>query len=335
MSAKNQPTLSFLKQQLTPWFQAQGRNHLPWRQPGLTPYHVWVSEIMLQQTQVSRVIPYFERFVERFPTIEALATASWEEFLPYYQGLGYYRRGQNMLKAAKMVVDQYQGQFPRTKEELKKLPGVGEYTASAILSFGYGEQHLALDTNLQRVFGRYLQGDKKAALDIADIERKLGTDTDYQFLNAALMDFANIVCTNRSPKCLSCPLLPECMYGQTAGVLEESTQVQKSDFPTKEAQTVLVLHENHQRYFSAEAERYRPFILPAPLNTRARLKSYFQREYGLELSIRPPYLQAYVNGVPTLFTRAQILLGEHTFSSYDKETVQAWLNEVENDRIRD
>lgn len=143
------------------WRKA-GREHLPWRRHSITAYEVWVSEIMLQQTQVSRVIGYYEKFLRRFPTVRDLAKASWEEFLPYYAGLGYYRRGQNMLLAAKKIVEEYGGEFPRDKQSLMKLPGVGDYTASAIMSFVYGEDHLAWDTNLNRVIGRFFFGNKDA-----------------------------------------------------------------------------------------------------------------------------------------------------------------------------
>lgn len=240
-----------------------------------------------------------------------------------------------MLKTARIVVDQYGGEFPPSKDSLKKLPGIGEYTARAILSFGFGAPHLAMDTNLQRVLGRYLAGEKKALIDVEAVEQELGSQADYSRLNAAFMDFANLVCTNRSPHCEICPLQSECRYAQTGGQLEVVERRQSRVFPVERAQTLLILHENHQRYFSAAGEVYQPFILPAPLNTRARLKSYFRREYGVELSIRPPYRQAYLDGVPTLFTRAQILLGDHSWLTYDKGAVQSWLKEAENDRIRD
>lgn len=287
---------------------------------------------MLQQTQVNRVIPYYTRFLERFPTVKHLAQTSWEDFLPYYQGLGYYNRGRNMLKTAQAVVEQYDSQFPKDKDSLKKLPGIGEYTANAILSFGFGEPHLAFDTNHQRVWGRYLHGDKKADVDPLEIESQLPKDTDFCQLNAAIMDFANLVYTNRKPDIENSPLQPYCVFCQTQGALEAKTTQKKSNFPQAEAQTFLFLHENHKKYFSPK-KTFEPFILPAPLNTRARIKAYFERQFGLKLSIRPPYKKAYVNEVPTLFTRAQILLGEYNFHTFEPDEVQSWLKNQDNDTI--
>ncbi|MCD8526721.1 hypothetical protein LRY65_00720 [Candidatus Woesebacteria bacterium] len=322
----------FVDQILT-WHQHNGRHNLPWRKPNITPYEVWVSEVMLQQTQVNRVIPYYTNFLERFPTVKHLAEATWEEFLPYYQGLGYYNRGRNMLKTAQIVVNEFGGEFPTNKTALKKLPGIGEYTATAILSFGLQEPHLAFDTNHQRVWGRYLHGDKKAELDPLEIESNLPPNTDFKKLNAAIMDFANLVYTNRNPDIENSPLQPYCVFCQTGGRLESTSTSKKSDFPTSEAQTFLILHEQHKKYFSTQKRTYAPFILPAPLNTRARIQSYFEREHGLQLSVRPPYKKAYVDGVPTLFTRAQILLGEHEFSEFPKKEVTAWLKTVEDGTI--
>lgn len=288
---------------------------------------------MLQQTQVSRVIPYYTRFLERFPTVKQLARISWEDFLPYYQGLGYYNRGRNMLKTAQEIVKKYDGKFPQNKDLLKKLPGIGEYTANAILSFGFGQPHLAFDTNHQRVWGRYLQGDKHATLNPLEIESHLPADTDFRRLNAAIMDFANLVYTNRNPDIANSPLQPHCVFCQTHGALEASTSNKKSSFPSKEAQTFLFLHSNHKDYFSSQKHSYSPFTLPAPLNTRHRIKEYFERQYGLKLSIRPPYKKAFVHDTPTLFTRAQILLGEHDFTSFSSADVTAWLKKQENDTI--
>src|SRR3989344_8172097 len=155
----------FFEEKLEDFFQKTGREHLPWRKKKITAYEVWVSEIMLQQTQVSRVIGYYTRFLKRFPNIGSLAKASWAAFLPYYDGLGYYDRGRNMLKAAKEVVEKHHGRFPRDAEALRRLPGIGPYTAAAIMSFAYGDEHLAWDTNLKRVIGRVFYGGRQLISD--------------------------------------------------------------------------------------------------------------------------------------------------------------------------
>lgn len=283
---------------------------------------------MLQQTQVSRVIPYFERMIAKYPTVQDLAATTWDEFLPYYQGLGYYSRGRNMLKAAQTVMEQFDGEFPQSIEELRKLPGVGPYTAAAILSFGYGKPHLAFDTNHQRVWGRVLHGNKKAPVNVTEIEANIPRNTPFQDLNAALMDFANTVCLSKSPQCEICPLAQHCRYFQTSGSLEPTTSRKKSTFLSAQAQTVLVLHRQHKEYFSMNEEisAYQPFILPAPVNTRERIKEYFARKYGLNIAVRPAHWKGSWQDQPTQVINAQILLGDHVFTSHSPAAFEMWWN---------
>jgi len=207
---KNQfEKLGWFEEILHDFFVRAGREHLPWRKRGITAYEVWVSEIMLQQTQVSRVIGYYERFLGRFPTVRDLAKASWEDFLPYYTGLGYYARGRNMLKAAHVVVEEYAGTFPKDVKELKTLPGVGPYTAAAIASFAYRKNTIAWDTNLRRVVGRFFFGSKRADIPFAEFEENFRLPAKE--LNGALMDFGSAICAGR-PKCGACPLSTRCKY---------------------------------------------------------------------------------------------------------------------------
>ena len=237
------------------FYRKAGREVLPWRKEGISAYEVWVSEVMLQQTQVSRVIGYYETFLKRFPTVVDLSQTSWAQFLPYYAGLGYYRRGRNMLLTAQKVASEFGGEFPKDKKLLMKLPGVGDYTASAILSFAYGENYLAWDTNLKRVIGRFFFGSKDGAghseqseesrkkrgcrvkdgiLRYAQDDRKktqedgmqVRDDTALEFqthakeLNAALMDFGSAICLGR-PKCNVCPLSQHCVYRAEEGLREK------------------------------------------------------------------------------------------------------------------
>ncbi|OGY79382.1 MAG: hypothetical protein A3B74_00895 [Candidatus Kerfeldbacteria bacterium RIFCSPHIGHO2_02_FULL_42_14] len=328
------------EQTLLDFYKLHGRRNLPWRKSSISPYEVWVSEIMLQQTQVSRVIVYYERFLKRFPTIFHLARASWEKFLPYYAGLGYYRRGRNMLATARIIVNDFGGEFPREKKLLCKLPGIGEYTAAAILSFAFGEQYLAFDTNLQKVFGRYFFGNRHAVFNRTLLDKALRADR--HILNAAIMDFANSVCLN-APRCPECPLVRQCRYAQeqgkrertrsretleTRGVSAISTQNSRrrhrsavhsaTKFPMKQAQVFLWLHREHKEYYSLNPDTFEVFVLPAPLNTREKIKAYFRKEYNLEISVRPPHQKIYVGGKPTLVVNAQILFGEHEFAVYSK-----------------
>lgn len=323
MSGEKQINWMSLTSSLLEWYHSNGRETLPWRQTGLTPYHIWVSEVMLQQTQVNRVISYYENFIRRFPTVQHLAASTWEEFLPFYQGLGYYARGRNMLKAAQEIVEKHNGIFPTTIQELRSLPGVGPYTAAAILSFGSGYPHLAYDTNHQRVWGRVLHGNKKEIVTAPEIETALPKNTPYKDLNAAVMDLAAMVCLNRAPLCNACPLKHSCVYFAESGASEPVAVKEKSTFPTKEAQTILFLHENHKTYFSASKKSFEPFFLPQPILTRAQIKSYFARTHNLNLSVRPPQWRGLWKGKPVQIVFAQILDGQHGFDQYSEEIWQA------------
>lgn len=325
-----QKVVSFEKEILL-WYAKNGRKHLPWRKNNISPYEVWISEVMLQQTQVSRVIDYYNRFLERFPTVFDLAKATWEEFYPYYAGLGYYNRGRNMLKTARIVVEKFRGIFPEEKEHLLKLPGVGDYTASAILSFGYNKNEIAFDTNVKKVFGRVFLGSKNASLKY--IKEKIYEITEQQNskrdLNAALMDFSNTICL-KIPRCGECPLQNWCEYYKTDGMGEEKKPAQgwsdlggkkqkTNRFDSQNAKVILYLHKDHKEYFSLNKAKYSPFILSKKYNTRETIKKYFLEKYNLHLSVRPPHERLYKNGVPYIKVNAQILVGQNSFYSFSKK----------------
>ena len=314
--------VQFFESKLVDFFQKSGRVELPWRKKGINAYEVWVSEIMLQQTQVSRVIGYYERFLKKFPTVEKLAKTTWEEFLPYYQGLGYYARGRNMLETAKVIVSQHKGIFPKNATELRLLPGIGEYTAGAILSFAYGQDVLAWDTNLKRVIGRFFYGDKKAEIGMQFFETHL--KTKRRALNAALMDFGSSICTGR-PKCNTCPLASRCVYLAEKGKQEIQTKKAKQAFALSEAEYALViLHEKHKNYFSAQTKNYQPFALPRGYVTRGAIKDWFLKEYGLVLAVRPPHARKLLGKKRMLLVNAQILTGKHTFPVFSKQAVKEY-----------
>jgi A/G-specific adenine glycosylase len=201
---------------LADWFNRQKRV-LPWRdQP--TPYRVWVSEIMLQQTQVVAVIPYFEKFIARFPTVEVLAEALVEEVLLFWAGLGYYSRARNLHRSAQLIA-QNQG-FPKTREEWLKMPGVGHYTAGAILSIALHQPEPILDGNIERVLSRLRRvnrelGDARFKLRLWRISEIFVRQAhlhgiDPSVLNQSLMELGATICTPRSPKCSECALKPVC-----------------------------------------------------------------------------------------------------------------------------
>lgn len=306
---------------------------MPWRKKRITAYEVWVSEIMLQQTQVNRVIEYYTKFLKRFPTVESLAKASWEDFLPYYQGLGYYARGRNMLLAAQIVVKDYGGKFPRELGALEKLPGIGPYTARAIASFAYGENYLAWDTNLRRVVGRYFLGGKGLLTKDKEglFEKKFAKDAVW--MNGALMDFGSAICVAR-PKCEACMFRSQCTYyrekgkrelvsGQQAIVSKEQKRGEKKQ-DWKNAEVYVFLHEKHRAYYSSSKKMYRPFILSSGYNTRSGIKKYFLGKYGLTLSVRPPQRKVVIQEKAILLVNAQILLGDPRFVVFSKNDVERY-----------
>lgn len=310
--------ITFFEKRLSDFFRKASREHLPWRRKGIGAYEIWVSEIMLQQTQVSRVIPYYGRFLSRFPNVESLARVSWEEFLQYYQGLGYYARGRNMLRAAQMIVSEHGGRFPSNVAELERLPGVGPYTAAAIASFAYGKDTIAWDTNLRRVVGRFFFGSRQADIPKEELGGRFSLKA--KVLNAAMMDFGSAICTAR-PKCGACPLSSRCAYFSEDGKQEIKSRKQKTGSGWenwKDAQIFVTLHENHKKYYSPYKTKFSPFIVPASYNTRAGIKDWFRRKYGLELSVRPPHQKELVGEKPTIFVNAQILSGRPKFTVFRK-----------------
>ncbi len=211
---ENQENLEKLTALLLLWYDAHGRK-LPWRETG-TPYRTWVSEIMLQQTRVAAVIPYFERFMAELPTVEALANIPEERLFKLWEGLGYYSRARNLQKAAKIIVGQYGGELPRSAAELQKLPGIGAYTAAAIASINFGEPVAAVDGNLLRVAAR-VSGCGEDIMDAKvrrDFQRRLDAVIDRTrpgAYNQAMMDLGATVCLpNGAPLCAQCPARSFC-----------------------------------------------------------------------------------------------------------------------------
>ena len=187
---------------------------LPWRK-NHDPYRIWVSEIMLQQTRVDTVIPYFNSFLSKFPTIKHLAEAQEEEVLKSWEGLGYYSRARNLQAGAKMVMEQHNGQMPTTKEEVAALKGVGPYTCGAIMSIAYNEPIPAVDGNVMRVISRFfaLDDDIAKASTRVKLEKLVETmipQDQARYFNQALMELGALICTPKSPNCLICPVMDNC-----------------------------------------------------------------------------------------------------------------------------
>lgn len=297
-------------QTLAEWY-GQHRRQLPFRDSA-DPYKIWVSEVLLQQTQVSRGVKYYERFITRFPTVSDLAAASWEEFLTYFEGLGYYSRGRNMLKTARIITGQYGGRFPDTGEALRALPGIGGYTADAILSFAFGKPTVPLDTNLKRVLGRVFLGtsslDEKAgeAQDLLGALTRGYQATSSATINQAMMDFGSAVCFATKPLCMFCPLRQHCAYFQRELPYNVSKRRAAPKDYTAKCPMAVIIHDRTVLLFGET-------LLGGLLDRRSErdfLKDLAKQRLGLDLSVRPAYKAWVENGIKYSLHRCLILRGE-------------------------
>ncbi|HKF26264.1 MAG TPA: A/G-specific adenine glycosylase, partial [Candidatus Acidoferrum sp.] len=203
---------------------------LPWRR-SRDPYRVWISEIMLQQTRVAAVIPYYERFLERFPSVHALAVAQEEEVLRFWSGLGYYSRARNLREAAQQIVAKHGGEFPRAQADVLDLSGIGEYSAAAILSIAFGQELAVLDGNVARVIARLdaIRGDLRAPVRWRALRKRaeeLLAGKAAGDWNQAVMELGATLCTPRSPRCLLCPVARFC-ESQKLGIADELPEKRK------------------------------------------------------------------------------------------------------------
>jgi A/G-specific adenine glycosylase len=226
---RNKRQLGKFRKQLLGWFR-QFRRDLPWRRTR-DPYRIWLSEIMLQQTRVAAVIPYYERFVNRFPDVHVLAEAPEEEVLRLWSGLGYYSRARNLQKAAKQIVTKHAGQFPTRVDDALALQGIGNYTAAAILSIAFGEKLAVLDGNVARVLARLgaIRGDLRESRRWQDLQKSADKHLDLQSpgdWNQAMMELGATLCTPKSPQCLICPVAQFC-EGRRLGIAESLPEKRK------------------------------------------------------------------------------------------------------------
>lgn len=230
------------------WYDTYGRKELPWQQ-NKTAYSVWLSEIMLQQTQVATVIPYYQRFLERFPTVIDLANAEQDEVLHLWTGLGYYARARNLHKAAKIVATEYGGEFPTDIEEMNALPGIGRSTAAAVLSSVYKQPHAILDGNVKRTLARSFAvegwpGQKKVENQLWEHAESNTPKQDVDKYNQAMMDMGAMVCTRSKPKCTLCPIESMCEANKLDRQLDFPGKKPKKEKPVKETWFVILYHDN-------------------------------------------------------------------------------------------
>ncbi|MEN8215925.1 MAG: A/G-specific adenine glycosylase [Pseudomonadota bacterium] len=240
------PTNTF-NQRLLTWFDKYGRTDLPW-QIKPTAYRVWVSEIMLQQTQVNTVIPYFQRFMQRFPKVQTLATATLDEILHHWTGLGYYARARNLHRAAQQICSEYAGKLPTNLEALMHLPGIGRSTAGAILALAHGQRYPILDGNVKRVLCRYYAlegwpGETKIAAALWRLAEQNTPTKRVAAYTQAIMDLGATVCTRSRPQCVLCPINPDCAAHQNGRVGAYPTPKPRKILPVKTTTFIMLQNQ--------------------------------------------------------------------------------------------
>jgi A/G-specific adenine glycosylase len=236
-----------IRKKLLAWYRQNGRS-MPWR-GAADPYRVWISEVMLQQTQVDTVIPYYTRWMERFPDLKTLAIANEQEVLQVWEGLGYYSRARNILRCAKVLVQDYAGELPQDVDRLKALPGIGVYIAGAVASIAFGIKAPALDGNLKRVLARLAEyrlpvNDEKNSRVLRDLLMDILPESNPGDLNQALMDLGSAVCLPRTPLCTACPLTAECAAFQKSSQNELPVKTRKAQVPHYQVVAAVIMQGN-------------------------------------------------------------------------------------------
>jgi len=229
------------------WQQQHGRHHLPW-QLNREPYLIWLSEIMLQQTQVATVIPYFQRFTARFPTLAALAAAPEDDVLALWSGLGYYSRARNLHAAAQIIAAKHGGRLPAAPDDLTQLPGIGRSTAAAIAALAFGQRCAILDGNVKRVLARHggvsgWPGDKKVEAALWQQAELLLPRNAIEAYTQGMMDLGATICTRSQPDCGACPVSADCMAHVQARTTELPTPRPRKALPEKQIQMLLLVDQ--------------------------------------------------------------------------------------------
>ncbi|MFX1735837.1 A/G-specific adenine glycosylase [Paraburkholderia sp. A1RI_3L] len=250
LSSSAQHTYAAFSARLIAWQRQHGRHDLPW-QNTRDAYRIWLSEIMLQQTQVSTVIPYYARFLERFPDVAALAAAPLDDVMALWAGLGYYSRARNLHRCAQVVVDEHGGVFPGTVDALAELPGIGRSTAAAIASFAFGARATILDGNVKRVLARVFgvegfPGDKRVETAMWSLAESLvpgaeASDADVTAYTQGLMDLGATLCVRGKPECARCPFADDCVANTTGRQRELPAARPKKTVPTRRTWMLVLL----------------------------------------------------------------------------------------------
>ena len=241
---------AWFQQSIVQWYEKHGRKNLPW-QKQRNPYRVWLSEIMLQQTQVKTVIPYYERFTERFPDVQALANAHEDEVLSLWSGLGYYARARNLHKAAQMVTNGFQGEFPRDEQSLVSLPGIGRSTANAIRSLAMKQSAAILDGNVKRVLIRShaiegWSGTREVEKQLWELSERHTPQSQFRQYNQAMMDIGASLCSRSKTDCELCPLNSRCLAYAEDRVKELPHRKPKKALPTRHCQMLIIRNSKNE-----------------------------------------------------------------------------------------
>ena len=274
------------------WFDQHGRHDLPWQVIN-DPYKVWVSEIMLQQTQVKTVLNYFDRFMARFPTVESLAQVGWEEVAPFWAGLGYYARARNLHKAAQQVVAH--GHFPTTLDGWMALSGIGRSTAGALMSLGLQQYGVIMDGNVKRVLTRHqaIEGDSQSSAIVAQLwqlAEQFTPHTRHANYTQAMMDLGATLCTTKKPLCIYCPLQADCQAYAQNRVLDFPQKKPKKVVPQKQAYVLIVQHADTGQWLWQQrpSEGLWGGLYCLPIVDQAELDQFqtqFERQFSRTLPI--------------------------------------------------
>ncbi|WLR51262.1 A/G-specific adenine glycosylase [Bacillus tianshenii] len=283
---------------LIDWFQAEQRD-LPWRH-NQTPYKVWISEVMLQQTRVDTVIPYFKNFLELFPTIEALAEAEEEKVLKAWEGLGYYSRARNLHTAVKEVNEKYNGDVPNDPKAFGELKGVGPYTKGAVLSIAYGNPQPAVDGNVMRVLSRVFSvwediAKPKTRKQFEELVRKIIASENASDFNQGLMELGALICTPKSPSCLLCPVQSHCRAFHEG--VEDQLPVKSRKKPPKPLVMTAVILRNEEGKVLVRRRPSKGLLAnlwefpnhemkSGKLTQEKQLKDYIKDEYGIDVELQ-------------------------------------------------
>ncbi|WP_332691457.1 A/G-specific adenine glycosylase [Halalkalibacter lacteus] len=291
--------ISTFQHDLVNWFR-ENQRELPWRE-SKNPYRVWVSEVMLQQTRVETVIPYYQAFMREFPSLEALADAEEDRILKAWEGLGYYSRVRNLQTAVREVVSEYSGKVPDTREEISSLKGVGPYTAGAILSIAYGKPEPAVDGNVMRVLSRILLIDNDIAKSstrkvFETILYDLVSKEDPSSFNQGLMELGALICTPTSPGCLLCPVRVHCQ-AYDKGMQSELPIKSKKKKQTSKQMAAVVIRNNFGEVLIekrpdsgllARLWQFPNFEMESTDNQSYVLADILLKEYGIDAEIQEP-----------------------------------------------